>query len=52
MHGPTWTFWANLTPFSLQANPRVVRAVKHLVALSAGMASDAAFARQARRKFL
>ena len=21
MHGPTWIFWANLTPFSLQTVP-------------------------------
>ena len=34
-----------------QANP-VAGAVKHLVALSSGMPNDAAFARQARRKFL
>ena len=34
-----------------QANP-VAGAIKHLVALSGGMPNDAAFARQARRKFL
>ena len=34
-----------------RANP-VAGAIKHLVALSRGMANDAAFARQARRNFL
>ena len=42
MHGPTWIFWANLTPFSLQVHERLI--TYHAAQLKAAGLYDRALA--------